>query len=112
MSHIINETDFDPMTGIVHHTDGLDLLPSNSTLSGMEIALAGLIGREAILRQYIGMVKPFYDYIIIDCAPALDMLTINALAAADNVIIPVMPRFLDAKVLEFLGEICCSRLEC
>jgi len=102
MSNIINETDFDPKMGIVRHSDGVDLLPSNNTLAGMEIALAGLIGRETILRQYIEKVKPLYEYIIVDCAPSLDLLTINALAAADSIIIPVVPRFLDAKGLELL----------
>ena len=97
MSNIINETDFDPAAGIVHHPDGIDLLPSNSTLAGLEIALAGLIGRETVLRQYIEKVKPLYDYVIVDCAPSLDLLTINALASADSVIVPVVPRFLDAK---------------
>ena len=102
MSNIINEIDFDPAQGILHHKDGVDLLPSDSTLAGMEIALAGLIGRETILRQYINIVEQDYDYVIIDCAPSLDLLTVNALAAADSVIIPVVPRFLDAKGLELL----------
>ena len=102
MSSIINETDFDPAAGIVHHPDGVDLLPSNSTLAGLEIALAGLIGRETVLRQYIEKVKPLYDYVVVDCAPSLDLLTINALASADSVIVPVVPRFLDAKGLELL----------
>jgi chromosome partitioning protein len=102
MSYIISETDFDPASGIVRHSDGVDLLPSNNTLAALEISLAGLIGRETILRQYIDMVKPLYDYIIVDCAPSLDLLTINALAAASSVIIPVVPRFLDAKGLELL----------
>ena len=102
MSNIINETDFDPAAGIVHHPDGVDLLPSNNPLAGLEIALAGLIGRETVLRQYIEKVKPLYDYTIIDCAPSLDLLTINSLAAADSIIIPVVPRFLDAKGLELL----------
>ena len=84
MTNIINETDFDPATGIVHHSDGVDLLPSNNTLAGLEIALAGLIGRETVLRQYIELVKHRYDYVIVDCAPSLDLLTINALAAAEN----------------------------
>ena len=66
MSNIINETDFDPATGIIHHSDGVELLPSNSTLAVMEIELAGIIGRETVLRQYIDMVKPLYDYIIMD----------------------------------------------
>ena len=103
MMNVINETEFDPVSGIVHHTDGVDLLPSNNTLAGLEIALAGLLlGRETVLRQYIDMVKPLYDYVIVDCAPSLDLLTINALAAADSVIIPVVPRYLDAKGLELL----------
>ena len=102
MSNIINEADYTPTAGIVHHSDGVDLLPSNNTLANMEIALAGLIGRETILRQYIEKVKPQYDYVIVDCAPSLDLLTINALAAADSVIIPVVPRYLDAKGLELL----------
>ena len=102
MSHIINETEFDPSMGIVNHSDGIDLLPSNNNLAGMEIALAGLIGRETVLRQYIEKVKPLYDYIVVDCAPSLDLLTINSLAAADSIIIPVVPRYLDAKGLELL----------
>ena len=102
MLQIINETDYDPKSGIVHHPDGIDLLPSNSALTGLEIALAGLIGRETVLRQYIGSVSQNYDYIVVDCGPSLDLLTINALAAASSVIIPVVPRFLDAKGLELL----------
>ena len=103
MSNIINETDFDQLAGIVHHPDGVDILPANSTLAGMEIALAKLLlGRETVLRQYIEKIKPLYDYTIVDCAPSLDLFTINALAAADSIIIPVVPRFLDAKGLELL----------
>jgi len=102
MLNIVNEVDFDSSIGIIHHHDGIDLLPSNNTLASMEISLAGLIGRETILRQYIELLKPSYDYIVIDCAPSLDLLTINALAAADSAIIPVVPRYLDAKGLELL----------
>jgi len=102
MLNIVNEVDFDLNTGIIQHQEGIDLLPSNNTLASMEITLAGLIGRETILRQYIEMVKPMYDYVIIDCAPSLDLLTINALASADSIIIPVVPRYLDAKGLELL----------
>ena len=102
MHNIISEHDFDPMTGIIHHAEGVDLLPANSSLTGIELALAPLIGREAILRQYIEKVSTMYDYIIIDTSPSLDLLTINALTAADSVIIPVAPKFLDAKGLELL----------
>jgi len=102
MNNIINEIDFDPTSGIIHHADGVDLLAANNSLTGIELALAPLIGRETILRQYIEMVKPLYDVILIDTAPTLDMLSVNALAAADSVIIPVVPKFLDAKGLELL----------
>jgi len=102
MNHIINENEFDPADGLIHHSEGVDLLPANNSLSGIELALAPLIGRETILRQYVEMVKPIYDYILIDTAPTLDLLTVNALAAADSVIIPVAPKFLDAKGLELL----------
>jgi chromosome partitioning protein len=102
MTDIINETEFDPTTGIINHQDGVDLMPSNNNLASMEISMAGILGRETILKQYVEKVKPLYDYVIIDCAPSLDLLTINALASADSVIVPVVPRFLDAKGLELL----------
>jgi len=102
MLNIINGADFDPLCGIIHHSDGIDLLPTNDVLARLEPALVGLIARETVLRKYIEMVKQFYDYVIVDCAPSLDLLVVNALAAADEVIIPVMPRFLDAKGLELL----------
>ena len=62
MSDVINEKEINPSLGIIRHAEGADLMPSNSRLAGMEIALAQLIGREAILRQYIEKVKPLYDY--------------------------------------------------
>ena len=102
MMSIIGETAFDPTNGLIHHSEGVDLLPANNSLTGIELALAPLIGRETVLRQYIDMVKPLYDAIIIDTAPTLDLLTVNSLAAADSVIIPVAPRYLDAKGLELL----------
>jgi chromosome partitioning protein len=102
ISEIIGERDIDTSAGIIHHPEGVDYLPSNSTLTGIELALAPLIGRESILRQYIDKVKNDYSYIIIDTAPTLDLLTINALAAADSVIIPVCPKYLDALGLEQL----------
>jgi len=102
MSEIINETSGCFTAEPIRHAEGFDLLPSNSTLTSMELALAGVIGRETVLRQYIESVKSLYDYIIVDCAPTLNLLTINALAAADSVIIPVTPKFLDAKGLELL----------
>ena len=102
MNYIINEQSFNPTRGLIHHSEGVDLLPANSSLTGIELALAPLIGRETMLRQYIEMVKPLYDFILIDTPPTLDLLTVNALAAADSVIIPIVPKYLDAKGLELL----------
>jgi chromosome partitioning protein len=102
MSEIINEKNINPIKGIVHHAEGIDIMPSNNSLAGMEIALAPLIGRETILRQYTEMVSRQYEYVLIDTAPTLDLLTVNALAAANSVIVPVCPKYLDAKGLELL----------
>ena len=102
ITDIINKRDIDPTAGIIHHSEGVDLLPANNCLTGMELTLAPLIGREVILNRYITMIKPLYDFIIIDTSPTIDLLTINALAAASSVIIPVCPKFLDVKGLELL----------
>jgi len=102
MGDIIAKKDIDPTTGIIHHAEGVDLMPANDSLTGIEITLAPVIGREIVLRKYIDKVKPLYDFILIDTCPTLDLLTINALAAADSAIIPVTPKYLDAKGLELL----------
>jgi chromosome partitioning protein len=102
MQNIIDEIEVDPAEGIIRHSEGVCLMPSNNGLAGIEITLAPIIGRETILRQYISKVRSLYDYVLIDTAPTLDLLAINALAAADSVIIPVAPKFLDAKGLELL----------
>ena len=64
-------------------------MPANIELSGLEVSLVNAMSRETILRQYLDTVKQNYDYILLDCMPSLGMLTVNALAAADNVLIPV-----------------------
>ena len=88
--------------GILHHTEGVDLLPANIELSGMEVTLVNTMSRETILRQCLNTVRGEYDAIILDCMPLLGMLTINALAAADQVIIPVQAQYLSIKGLEQL----------
>jgi len=102
MQGIMNEQDIDPLHGIVRHEEGVDLLPSNTSLTAIELALVSVIGRETILKQYIEMVRPYYDFVVIDTSPSLDLMTINAFACADSVIVPIAPRFLDAKGLEAL----------
>lgn len=99
MGKIMMENPITPDEGILHHPEGVDLVPSNIELSGMEVALVNAMSRETILRQYLDTVKQNYDYILLDCMPSLGMLTVNALAAADNVLIPVQAAYLPAKVL-------------
>mgnify|MGYP000201153080 CR=1 FL=1 len=88
--------------GILHHEEGVDLVPANIELSGMETALVNIMSRERVLKNYIDSVKNDYDYVLIDCTPSLGMLTINSLVAADEVIIPVQAHYLPAKGLEQL----------
>lgn len=102
MQDIIDDKTFDVQKGILHHSEGVDLLPSNIELSGLEVRLINAISRERVLTTCINEVKKNYDYVLIDCMPSLGMLTINALAAADSVVIPTQPHYLSAKGLELL----------
>jgi chromosome partitioning protein len=88
--------------GILRHEENVDLLPANIELSGMEVSLVNAMSRETVLKQYLDTVKNQYDFILLDCMPSLGMLTVNALAAADSVIIPVQAQYLPAKGLEQL----------
>lgn len=91
-----------PERAILHHAEGVDLLPASIELAGMEVSLVNAISRETVLRQVLEPLKTRYDHILIDCMPSLGMLTINALAAANRVIIPVQAQYLPAKGLEQL----------
>ena len=82
---------------IIHHPEGVDFIPSNLDLSSMESQLVNAMSREKVLSNLLKDVKKDYDYILIDCMPSLGMITINALTAADSVIIPVQAHYLPAK---------------
>ena len=88
MEKIIDETPIADGEGILHHAEGVDLIPANIELAGMDVALVNTMSRETILRSYLQEIRGKYDVILIDCAPTLGMLAINALTAADSVIIP------------------------
>ena len=102
MGKILMDQPIRPGEGILHHAEGVDLMPADIQLSGMEVSLVNAMSRETILRQYLDTLKGQYSHILIDCQPSLGMLTVNALADANRIIIPVQAEYLPAKGLEQL----------
>ena len=97
MMSIVNEEDPHVEGAILHHEEGVDLIPANIELSALEISMVNVMSRELILKQLLAGIKESYDFIIIDCMPSLGMVTINALACADTVLIPVQAAYLPVK---------------
>lgn len=97
MQDVIYDKPFNTKETILNNPEGIDLLPSNLDLSAVEVALVNAMSREFIIKTAIKDIKKDYDYILIDCMPSLGMLTINALACSDKIIIPVQDHFLAAK---------------
>ena len=102
MASIINDEEIKPEYGILRHEEGVDFMPGNIELSGLETSLVNVMSREMVLRTYIEQQKDRYDYILIDCMPSLGMITINAFACADSILIPVQAAYLPVKGLEQL----------
>lgn len=102
MDALIRDDEPEPGMGIIHHDEGIDLLPSNIELSGVETRLINTMSREFVLKSYLDTVRSRYDYILIDCMPSLGMMTINAFVAADSIIIPSQPNYLSTKGLNLL----------
>ncbi len=97
MAQIIRDEPLEVRNGILHHDEGVDLIPSNIELSGMEMTLVNAMSREYTMKSCLNELRKDYDYILIDCMPSLGMLTINALAASDSVIVPVQAHYLPLK---------------
>ena len=108
MQKAMNDQPIQPGEGILHHAEGVDLIPANIELAGLEVALVNSMNREKMLKQVLDGAKREYDYILLDCTPSLGMLTINALAAADTALIPVQAQYLSAKGLEQLLQTICK----
>ena len=102
MEKVINDEEVELGEGIIHHEEGIEFIPANIELAGLETSLVNIMSRETILRQYLDSVKGQYDYVITDCMPSLGMITINALVAADSVLIPVEAAYLPVKGLQQL----------
>lgn len=97
MEKIITKQPIDKKEAIITNEENIDLVPSNIELEALEASMINFENRENILRNYISKVKDDYDYILIDCRPSLGLLTINALASADSVVIPIQPQYLALK---------------
>ncbi len=97
MEQSINDKPITTKEAILHHKENVDLIPSNLDLSAMEMSLVNAMSREYTMKACLSEIKKEYDYIILDCMPSLGMITINALASADSVIIPVQSQYLAAK---------------
>ena len=102
MNNVLNDKPIQPGAGILHHEEGVDILPANIDLAGMEVSLVNAMSRETTLKQVLANYSKDYDHILLDCSPSLGMLTINALAAADRIIIPVQSQYLSVKGVEQL----------
>ena len=102
MQNIIDEAEFPDDFGILQHPEGIAFVPANIELSGMETRLVNTMSREYVLKTYVNQVQKHYDYILIDCMPSLGMMNINALVAADSIVIPCQPNYLSTKGLNLL----------
>ena len=102
MTKIMHEETFDTVEGILHHEEGVDVLPGNIELSVMELTMANVMSREMIMKEYVEAQREQYDYIIIDCMPSLGTMTINALVSSDLVLIPVQAAYLPVLGLQQL----------
>lgn len=102
MMNIVNDEKLNIEKTILHHKEGVDLIPANIELSAIEVSLVNAMSMELILRSMVEKLRDFYDFIIIDCMSSLGMMTINALACADSVLIPVQAAYLPVKGLQQL----------
>lgn len=102
MQDVIEDAELPASGGILRHDEGVDFLPSNIELSGLEVSLFNVMSREYVLKNAMQPFKQDYDYILIDCMPSLGMMTVNALVVADSVIIPSQPNYLSTKGLNLL----------
>ena len=102
MDAVMKDEDIPSECFIRHQAEGIDIICSNIGLAGTEVQLVNAMSREYVLKQILYGIKDQYDVVIIDCMPSLGMITINALAASDEVLIPVEASYLPIKGLQQL----------
>ncbi len=103
-------TIFDVLTSEIEAKDaiahsesfGIDVIPSEIMLSGIELIMASKFGRETILKRCLAEIKDNYDIIVIDCSPSLGLLTVNALMASKEIVIPICPEYFSLKGIELI----------
>ena len=105
MDAVMKDEDIPSDCYIRHQAEGIDIICSNIGLAGTEVQLVNAMSREYVLKQILYGIKDQYDAIIIDCMPSLGMITINALAASDEVLIPVEASYLPIKGLQQLEKL-------
>lgn len=89
----------DPREGILSHDEGIDLMPANIELAGMEMPILMAMSREQLVNMWISPLKADYDFILFDCAPTLGIIPINAFVASDSVLVPVSAEYLPASAM-------------
>jgi chromosome partitioning protein len=95
-----------PIAAVTHHIrPHLDVIPANIDLAGAELQLVAMMGREFILRDALTSVRDRYNFVLIDCPPSLGLLTVNALAAADGILVPLQCEFLAMRGLDTLIDV-------
>lgn len=97
---LLEEKPLEEKEGILHHEEGVDFLPANSLLSDVETPLKDEFGGEWILKDYINGVKDEYDFILLDCQPSLNYITLNAFCSSDSLLIPMEAAYLSLMGLE------------
>ena len=98
----IGEKPIDPSEYILHNEEGVDIMPCNIKLAGMDYMIMNALSREHLIESFVSRVRDEYDYILIDCSPSLNLVTINVLTAVDSVIIPVEASYLSMTGLQQL----------
>ena len=102
MLDVINDEEIDYEKLIHHHCEGVDFIPANIELSGLEVSMVNVMSREMVMKCLLGELTEQYDVILIDCMPSLGVITINALTCANSVIIPSQAAYLPVKGLQQL----------